>query len=177
MHTIALAITPNLARLAVARTHPFAVAELLEAFFPHLPERIGIDIALIGSGAVSEVFHSVGLIQQIGVFQHILVTVEEVNTDTHVEDKVGEVELVLNIASHIGGSVGRSIAVFGVARVEEILQTPVAAVELLTSMVITIVVDKSGAVIEQLVGREHIHTTSLDIIFRQVAVDVEILNL
>lgn len=47
MHTIALAITPNLARLAVARTHPFAVAELLEAFFPHLPERIGIDIALI----------------------------------------------------------------------------------------------------------------------------------
>ena len=47
MHAVTLAITPHLARLAVARTHPFAVTELFEAFFPHLPERITVDIALI----------------------------------------------------------------------------------------------------------------------------------
>ena len=113
-----------------------------------------------------------GLIQQIGVFQHILVTVEEVNTDTHVEDKVGEVELVLNITCIISRSVRGDVAVLGVGGVVEVSQAPVAAIIFSTGMVITIVADNGRTIVEQLVRSKHVNTASLDEDFGVVAVDV-----
>ena len=46
VHTVALAVLPHLAVGALALLRPRAVAELLEAVLPHIPEVILVDIAL-----------------------------------------------------------------------------------------------------------------------------------
>ena len=63
---------------------------------------IEVIVTTADQGAVgADVSHGVGLIEQVGVFHDVLVAVEVVNTHTDVEDKILEVELVLDVASGI----------------------------------------------------------------------------
>ena len=51
MHAVTLAVLPHLAVGALALLRPCAVAELLEAVLPHIPEVVFVDIALREVGA------------------------------------------------------------------------------------------------------------------------------
>ena len=51
VHTVALAVLPHLAVGALALLRPCAIAELLEAVLPHIPEVVFVDVTLREVGA------------------------------------------------------------------------------------------------------------------------------
>ena len=44
-------------------------------------------------------------------------------------------------------------------------------------MVVTIVTDQTGTVVEEFIGGEHVHTTGFNILFGGITVDIEIIDL
>ena len=51
VHAVTLAVLPHLAVSTLALLRPFAVAELLEAGLPHIPEVVFVDVTLREVGA------------------------------------------------------------------------------------------------------------------------------
>ena len=124
------------------------------------------------AGVIADITNSVGFIQQIGVFHHILVAIKIVDTNTNIEDKVLEVELILDITGSINRGERREIAVLAIRRIEELVKTPVGTIVKLTGMVVTNIRDISVTAVVELIRGEHVKTTGFHEIVRHVAVDV-----
>ena len=110
----------------------------------HHPVVLGIADELDAGGDVAEILDRISLTEQIRVFQHLLVGVETVNTQTDVEEQVVDGELVLDIESHIDGLVSTDVVgllTLAVHGVEEVLNGGFL-VGLGARVVITIVADQ-----------------------------------
>ena len=83
VHTIALAVLPHLAVGALALLRPRAVAELLEAVLPHIPEVIPIDIALREVGAYRGAARNIAIHTDRGD-ANAGVALKGVGTNTHL---------------------------------------------------------------------------------------------
>ena len=105
-----------------------------------------------------DVAHRVALTHHIRILEHLLVGVETVHPETHVEDDVLESELVHHVTRDVNGLVSldgaREVARL-VAFVEEVLDGR-PTVQATTIGVKTRVVDQVVALVEQIVCAEHV---------------------